>query len=91
MITTMTPTSENIRGTSALPYHLIKGRSGTSYENEMLTLRNADATKKNTSETSYENNNNIGNVEKYERIAEAGRQAVLKWHDRALIAKQLFG
>ena len=25
MITTMTPTSENIRGTSALPYHLIKG------------------------------------------------------------------
>jgi len=46
MITTMTPTSENIRGTSALPYHLIKGRSGTSYENEMLTLRIADATKK---------------------------------------------
>ena len=26
MITTMTPSSENIRGTSALPYHLIKGR-----------------------------------------------------------------
>ena len=25
MITTMTPASENIRGTSALPYHLIKG------------------------------------------------------------------
>ena len=25
MITTMTPTPENIRGTSALPYHLIKG------------------------------------------------------------------
>lgn len=25
MITTMTPSSENIRGTSALPYHLIKG------------------------------------------------------------------
>ena len=39
----------------------------------------------------YENNNNIGNVEKYERIAEAGRQAVLKWHDRMLIAQQLFG
>lgn len=29
MITTMTPASENIRGTSALPYHLIKGRSPT--------------------------------------------------------------
>ena len=26
MITTMTPTSENIRGTSALPYHLLAGR-----------------------------------------------------------------
>ena len=29
LITTMTPTSENIRGTSALPYHLIKGGSPT--------------------------------------------------------------
>lgn len=29
MITTMTPASENIRGTSALPYHLIKGGSPT--------------------------------------------------------------
>lgn len=33
MITTMTPTSENIRGTSALPYHLIKGSLFNDNEN----------------------------------------------------------
>jgi len=34
LTTFVTPASENIRGTSALPYHLIKGRRITSYENE---------------------------------------------------------
>jgi len=71
MITTMTPSSENIRGTSALPYHLIKGRSGTSYENEMLTLRNAFATKNEVEIEIYTFNNNKLSDEK---IAEVERE-----------------
>lgn len=39
MITTMTPTSENIRGTSALPYHLLAGR-GNDVSVEIYTFNN---------------------------------------------------
>ncbi len=36
LITTMTPASENIRGTSALPYHLIKGLSLANDDKEVV-------------------------------------------------------
>lgn len=35
--------------------------------------------------------NDNANMEKYEAMARAGQEAVLKWHDRAKIAKELFG
>ena len=41
MITTMTPTSENFRGTSALPYHLMVERD-ESIEIEIYTFNNND-------------------------------------------------
>ena len=31
------------------------------------------------------------NIQKYEDIAAEGQRQVLKWHDRRLVAKQLFG
>lgn len=43
MITTMTPTSENIRGTSALPYHLLAGRDKDVMV-EIYTFNNNDIT-----------------------------------------------
>ena len=39
MITTMTPTSENIRGTSALPYHLMVERD-KDIDIEVYTFNN---------------------------------------------------
>ena len=39
MITTMTPTSENYRGTSALPYHLMKERD-KNIEIDIYTFNN---------------------------------------------------
>ena len=68
LVTFVTPASENIRGTSALPYHLIKGRSGTSYENEMLTLRNAFATKNEVEIEIYTFNNNKLSDEKIAEV-----------------------
>lgn len=57
MITTMTPTSENIRGTSALPYHLIKGlRLGDDVKLHSLTI--------------YSFNNNGITDEKIEKVEE---------------------
>ena len=41
IITTMTPTSENIRGTSALPYHLLAGRDN-DISVEIYTFNNND-------------------------------------------------
>ena len=76
MITTMTPASENIRGTSALPYHLIKGRSGTSYENETLMLRNANATKIEAVEIEVYTFNNNGISD--EKIAEVEKELEVK-------------
>ena len=52
LITTMTPASENIRGTSALPYHLIKGYTAKLYEDDTLRYEN-----ENRSKELLENNN----------------------------------
>ena len=52
IITFLTPASENIRGTSALPYHLIKGYTARLYEDDTLRYEN-----ENRSKELLENNN----------------------------------
>lgn len=72
LITYNTPSSENIRGTSALPYHIIKGRSTALYENETLELRNAGATKNDDVEIEIYTYNNNGLSD--EKIAEVEKE-----------------
>ena len=79
MITTMTPSSENIRGTSALPYHLIKGARVNGNVNDN---GNEAPLAKECGVGCYDfeiytfNNNGLSD----EKIAEVGKELNVKIH-----------
>lgn len=72
LITTMTPASENIRGTSALPYHLIKGGSPTP----SLPKGEGDSEVNNEFVVYSFNNNGLSD----EKIAEVEKELNVKIH-----------
>lgn len=72
MITTMTPSSENIRGTSALPYHLVKGGSPTP----SLPKGEGDSEVNNEFVVYSFNNNGLSD----EKIAEVEKELNVKIH-----------